>query len=472
MIGKGELPLRFAGAQGPILRLANRERRFYAVDGGGGATMLAALLACGERVRRAWSPRHAQLLVVFEPVSSVLLESLVEIHRAMPRPCAMLAIADASTELFRNAGLVRMEDIFPAVVRFPSGLSALELANRMLAIPLACEATPPAPALDETTIALPDRSSREMASEPLVLSLGPAQPFTAGPLRLLLVCDGEQVDTVTLEAGYAKRRLAASMTSATLADAERLSSFIDPLAPVAGHLAYVAACEHLAHAQPGERLVHVREAALALERARNHVAWLVRFAAVLSVPWLEAHAGRLHRGLDTDSRAPETLRIAASDLATLRARIATDRALALRTAGIGVISAERLRAVGASGPVLRASERGVGDVMSRLIARVERAAEDVRHLIAAAASGVRPEIGPRSEGSAGPAGEGQARVEGPRGRIELSLESDGVAIRRIEWTRPSAALLAVVPELLAKQRLADAEVIVSSLDLSMAEADA
>jgi len=35
----------------------------------------------------------------------------------------------------------------------------------------------------------------------------------------------------------------------------------------------------------------------------------------------------------------------------------------------------------------------------------------------------------------------------------------------------SAALLALVPELLAGQKLADAEVIVASLDLAMAEAD-
>jgi NADH:ubiquinone oxidoreductase subunit D len=36
---------------------------------------------------------------------------------------------------------------------------------------------------------------------------------------------------------------------------------------------------------------------------------------------------------------------------------------------------------------------------------------------------------------------------------------------------PSAALLGLIPELLAGQKLADAEMIVASLDLAMAEAD-
>ena len=41
----------------------------------------------------------------------------------------------------------------------------------------------------------------------------------------------------------------------------------------------------------------------------------------------------------------------------------------------------------------------------------------------------------------------------------------------VEWLRPSAALLPLLPEMLAGETLADAEALVASLDLAMAEAD-
>jgi len=41
----------------------------------------------------------------------------------------------------------------------------------------------------------------------------------------------------------------------------------------------------------------------------------------------------------------------------------------------------------------------------------------------------------------------------------------------VEWQRPSAALLPLLPETVAGQKLADAEIIIASLDLAMAEAD-
>jgi NADH:ubiquinone oxidoreductase subunit D len=64
---------------------------------------------------------------------------------------------------------------------------------------------------------------------------------------------------------------------------------------------------------------------------------------------------------------------------------------------------------------------------------------------------------------------------GPRGVLGLHLvhqymkNSDGPT--HIEWQSPSAPLVALLSELLAGQKLADAEVIVASLDLVMAEAD-
>ncbi len=71
-----------------------------------------------------------------------------------------------------------------------------------------------------------------------------------------------------------------------------------------------------------------------------------------------------------------------------------------------------------------------------------------------------------------PTGEAHATVEGPRGTIGIHIASSGGEKPvNVQWQRPSAMLLPLLPEILGGQLLADAEVIVASLGLAMAEAD-
>src|SRR5581483_846954 len=127
--------------------------------------------------------------------------------------------------------------------------------------------------IDETTIQLPQKHEQEMATELGVLSLGPVQAFTAGPLRLLLICDGEQVLSTQVEAGYASRDIAQAMTQVDWQQALHLARRLDPLAPLASQLAYVQAVEQLQGWQPSEPVVGLREAAILLERAKNVLWW-------------------------------------------------------------------------------------------------------------------------------------------------------------------------------------------------------
>src|SRR5262249_23203142 len=171
-----------------------------------------------------------------------------------------------------------------------------------------------------------------------------------------------------------------------------------------------------------------------------------------------------------DRTAVPQIRQIADTVAALQQQLSCNRLLALRTRGIGVLTADHLHAAGGSRPGLWASERGAGDVQSRLRTRLEAAISDLR----AAAEGMSARE-PDTEAPArweAPAGEARVAVEGPRGQIGLRLASaGGKGPTQVEWQRPSAALLALVPELLAGQKLADAEVLVASLDLAMAEAD-
>ncbi|MEX0805806.1 MAG: hypothetical protein WD688_21185 [Candidatus Binatia bacterium] len=176
-----------------------------------------------------------------------------------------------------------MEELIPGTERVLANHGSVnEIERCMLSVPLTLDDAPAEPKLGAKAISLPEKQDREIATEFIVLSLGPLQAFIAGPLRLLLVCDGEQVVSVQIEAGYASRNIAYAMTQAPASEGALLASLLDPLAPVAGRVAYISVLEQLQRFEPDPIVVQQREAALALERAQNHLCWLVRFATVVA----------------------------------------------------------------------------------------------------------------------------------------------------------------------------------------------
>ena len=178
-----------------LARLTQAPQRYVAIDGGAGAQLLAALDGNDPRLQIVDSPRHADLLIVVEPISRALAPAVAELARAMPRPAHALIVAAPTDADLPGADLVQAEDLLPGARRIAAHsveqlrAAALDTSD-WPALALADD-----PRLKPDTIALLPRHEREIATELAVLSLGPLQPFTAGSLRLLLVCDGEQVLT-------------------------------------------------------------------------------------------------------------------------------------------------------------------------------------------------------------------------------------------------------------------------------------
>lgn len=485
--------------QGLLSQLRQRPCHYFAIDGGSGAHLLAALSERHPYARQVASPRHADRLLLIEPISHKLSSAVTELAKAQPHPARILIVGESSVghDAVPATEYIPLEDLFPGARRvIPTSVEALVRA--ILDVDQSTElANIERPGIDETTIQLPQKHEQEMATELLVLSQGPVQSFTAGPLRLLLVCDGEQVLSAQVEAGYAYRGIAQAMLQANWQQALSFARRLDPLAPLAGQLAYVSVIEELQGWQPPQQVVRLREAALALERVENALWWLVRFAHVVADPALAARSYRLTtRFADILARcwqvqpyawvlpgysmsAPAVmgsstniahLRQIAGELEIMQRQLERNRLLALRTRGIGVLSSERLAAAGSSGTVLTASKHGAGDIQSRLSARLDAATGDLRLAVEAlAAMESAPTQPARWDVSAGMA---HVTVAGPRGDIGLCLESSGgEQPTGVSWQCPSPKLLPLLPELLAGQKLADAEVIVASLDLAMAEAD-
>ena len=239
-------------------------------------------------------------------------------------------------------------------------------------------------------------------------------------------------------------------------------------------------------------------AAVEVERALSHTAWLHRLLRLLG--WTarteQAHrvaaeilAARMHvRARLTSATASESasqelageLRTAAGVCAQLAQALDASRLLRLRTAGLGTVEADDARARGLSGPNARASGvdadarsreptyrdlgfqpfvRHEGDAHARTLLRAHEAAQS---LLVAARVLELPVSGGARRPSEFPPGESTV-VEGPRGPISAAHDRRSAT----EQSAPGeAAALRAAGELAVGRELAAALVTIASFDLS------
>lgn len=417
---------------------------YFPIDGGGGAHLFSELDLLG--LPRAYSPRHATAVIVAAPVSDRFAAAVLQVIRAVPKPHRVIVAAD-------DREAMRLPEVLSSARRVNASAQDVIAALKEVPAELAYDAPSVEPVFVQTT----PKAEREIATELAVISLGPMQPFSAGPLQLLLVCDGEQIDSVRVERGWAARGLEASFLSSSWQECMSLAEAIDPLAPAAGRIVFETALDLLRDRIPSEELGRRRAAELARERAMNHLWWTSRFLRLLGLDSLATRAGRI--ALLTRGSA------AASAAADLRDVLARDRMIRLRTRGVGVLTEADVLEGGLSGPVAAAARRGSSDAHDRLLERITAAVVDLQQ---SDVDGNRATDAAESTSH----GEVSAGVEGPRGTLTLRLRSEGGSTpAAVEWTRPSACLIGVLPKLLERTKLADAEVTIASLDISAAEAD-
>lgn len=481
-------------------KLTRLERRYYPVDGGAGATLLAQLSAADSRLRPVDSPRHADILVLIEPVTPAFAEAVLDAYRHMPSPRRVVVVGKAAE--LAGAMALRVEDqlhVSERVEHSPTHPAAAAIvAEAMLrARVIESDAAPALAGIETPTeqfVPLRPVAEREMATEDLVVSLGPVQPAAAGPLQILLTMDGEQVVRAEILGGFAHRGVEATRTSMGWDDALS-GATIDPLAPVAGQLAWTEAVERLRGIVAPAAAMSQRSLALQLERAASHLVWLTRFADLIGFRALADEARRLAATaaarvpaatavlgdgrtdtLARDAAAPEELAHLARSVGNLISRLERDRMFAARTRGVGVLSGARARTAGASGAVLHASESGAGDVRARALSRLAAAVADLNSCasLARSAAGDAASRADRSRlpDAPVPAGVATVDVRGPRGVLSLRVESSGgERPASVRWSGPSRAHLALVAELVTGHTVPELLACVASLDLSMAEAD-
>jgi NADH-quinone oxidoreductase subunit D len=225
--------------------------------------------------------------------------------------------------------------------------------------------------------------AKELATEDMVLNIGPQHPSTHGVLRLRLTLDGELITRAEPIVGYMHRGAEKLFEVRDFRQIIVLANRHDWLSAFSNELGVVLAAERMLGIEVPERAVWARTLLAELNRVLSHLMFLgsypLEMGAITPVFYAfrerehlqrvmeEISGGRMHYmfnrvgGLKEDlpagwlGRTRTTVaevRARMSDIADL---IAGNEIFRARTRGVGVLSREQILQYGVSGPIARAS---------------------------------------------------------------------------------------------------------------------
>jgi NADH-quinone oxidoreductase subunit D len=120
-------------------------------------------------------------------------------------------------------------------------------------------------------------TEKDLATDDMVVNIGPQHPSTHGVLRLITTLNGELVKDMQPVIGYlhrSKEKMAESRSyfqyQPTIDRIEYLSSFYD-------HYAYVSSLEALSKLKVTRRVQYIRMITMELNRITSHLLWLGTF---------------------------------------------------------------------------------------------------------------------------------------------------------------------------------------------------
>jgi NADH-quinone oxidoreductase subunit D len=222
-----------------------------------------------------------------------------------------------------------------------------------------------------------------IATQDMVLNIGPQHPSTHGVLRLRITLDGERIVTAEPIVGYMHRGAEKLFEVRDYRQIIVLANRHDWLSAFANELGVVLAAEQMLGMEVPVRAVWARTLLAELNRVLNHLMFLgsypIELGAITPIFYAfreretlqavmeEISGGRMHYmfnrvgGLKEDLPAGWTgrARTAVHDvrrrLPDIDNLIMGNEIFRARTKGVGVLSPEQIHAYGVSGPIARAS---------------------------------------------------------------------------------------------------------------------
>ncbi len=359
------------------------------------------------------------------------------------------------------------------------------------------------------------------------INMGPQHPSTHGVFRMVLVVSGEKVVDVTPHIGYMHRGGEKLMETMDFRQGIGYADRTEYLAQFSAELGYVLAVERLMGVEVPERAEYIRVILTELNRLTSHFMFAGAFgidSGLFGTSMMFAFRERefiqdLFEEISGDrlmyayfrvgglawevtdnfvQRCHESLKTAERGIRDIDDLLTHNEIFMGRCQNIGAFTAQQAIAYGLSGPMLRAS--GVpfdlrkdepysvyprlkfdipvgnyGDVYDRFLVRIEEMRQSVK-IVEQALEQLPPE-GPivaekLPRRLRTPPGEVYAKVESPRGEWGVYLISKGGdKPYRLKMRSPSFCNLTALREMTIGQFLADAVMVLGSMDIVLCDVD-
>ena len=361
----------------------------------------------------------------------------------------------------------------------------------------------------------------------LEIAMGPQHPSTHGVFRMNVVLDGEHVVRLKPVFGYLHRNHEKIAESETYLGSMPYTDRLDYICSITNNWAYALAVERLSGQTVPERAEYLRVILAELTRLLNHTCFagfILQDCGASGTPLMYAFRER-EKILDlfeslSGSRmmcnfqrfggcradaTPEWLEAAralvdgyGAFLDEFEELLTGNEILMARTQGVGRLPAKLAVGAGITGPMLRASGVGYdlrkvdgygvyprldfrvpvgadGDTYDRYMVRVLEMRESIKILQQALRDiPAGPVMDPKARlrGFRPKPGEAYGRIEGPKGEIGFFLISEGGPSPYRYRVRPQSLInLTILEDLCLGHSIADAVVILGSIDIVLGEVD-
>ena len=349
-----------------------------------------------------------------------------------------------------------------------------------------------------------------------VVPIGPYHPALEEPVHARLYTSGEEITDAEVFIGYNHRGIEKLAMQRNFIQTIVLVERVCGICSHSHALTYALALESIAKTKVPKRGQYIRVIVAELERLHSHYLWLgialhlIGHDSLFMHSWDDREAimdileeitgnrvnygmvipGGSRRDIDDDKRRHilEMLDKIEESMKRLRDILLSDKTVALRTQGVGVLTTEDAIRIGAIGPHARASNLKIDvrkdspyccyddfdfdvpvwnscDVFARVVIRVLENFESIKIIRQALENlpagpinlGVRiPKI---------PAGEYMFRHEAPRGQLCYKVVTDGSEFnKRVSIHVPTFRNAPTVPTMLRGNSVADAGLIIASID--------
>ena len=357
--------------------------------------------------------------------------------------------------------------------------------------------------------------------------MGPHHPSTHGVFRMMVTLDGETIVKLKPVFGYLHRNHEKIGENTTYLGSMPYTDRLDYLCAMTNNWAYALAVEKLTGQAVPERAEYVRVILAELTRLLNHTClagFLMQDCGCSGTPLMYAFREREKlldlfeslsgsrmmcnyqrfggcrvdppaEWLDSVRRLVDGYGAFLDEMETL---LTGNEIMMARTQGVGRLSAELAVSAGVTGPMLRAAgvaydlrkvdAYGVyprlnfrvplgdhGDTYDRYMIRILEMRESIgilRQALQGLPAG--PIMDPKAKlrGLRPKPGEAYGRIEGPKGEIGFYLISDGGANpARYRVRAPSFVNLTILEDLCLGHSVADAVIILGSIDIVLGEVD-